>query len=341
MLTAAPATHRPADVGHASAYLPRNTRPVVTSITVHPPGVVFQRPFSSEDGAIAGLDDAVADARRPPGDRGPADAVAGRRMFQKGLQTLAWKAEDADGDRLAYTLQYRREGETDVARPASRADRRPIFVWDTTSVADGRYVVRVVASDAPSNAADRALTGDRESDPVDVDNTPPAITTEVVRTGGAARLVVRVRDAQSPIQKLEYSLGGAVAAGLPGRRPGGLAGRALRDSARERGGRRAHRRARDRPVAERDVAAGGREVSGRNPPSRLAALRWARRRGATRIRQVHMKIMEDGRAHGAAAAQGTKSARSPDHQITKSPDRQSLRPLALTLVLVTRRTSRT
>ena len=33
-------------------------------------------------------------------------------MFQKGLQTLAWKAEDADADRLTYTLQYRREGET-------------------------------------------------------------------------------------------------------------------------------------------------------------------------------------------------------------------------------------
>ena len=59
------------------------------------------------------------------------------------------------------------------------------------------------------NAADRALTGERESDPIDVDNTPPAITTEVVRQAGAAsRLVVRVRDAQSPIQKLEYSLSG-------------------------------------------------------------------------------------------------------------------------------------
>jgi hypothetical protein len=45
------------------AYLPRNSRPVVTSLTAHPPGVV-QRPFP-RNGAIAGLDDAVADARRP------------------------------------------------------------------------------------------------------------------------------------------------------------------------------------------------------------------------------------------------------------------------------------
>ena len=81
-------------------------------------------------------------------------------------------------------------------------------MWDTTAVADGRYILRVVASDSPTNAADRALSGDRESDPIDVDNTPPAVTTEIARAGGAVRVVVRVRDAHSPIQKLEYSLGG-------------------------------------------------------------------------------------------------------------------------------------
>jgi hypothetical protein len=188
------------------AYLTRNSRPEVASVTVHPPGVVFQRPFSSEDGAIAGLDDAVADARRPAGDTGPTPPSPGRRMFQKGLQTLAWKAEDEDGDRLTYRLEYRREGEVTWHQLKSDVGGS-IYVWDTTAVADGRYVVRVVASDAPSNSADRALTGTRESDAVEVDNTPPAITTEVVRTGGAARLVVRVRDAQSPIAKVEYSIG--------------------------------------------------------------------------------------------------------------------------------------
>jgi hypothetical protein len=83
-----------------------------------------------------------------------------------------------------------------------------IFVWDTTTVADGRYQIRVLASDRPSNAGDRALTGDRESDALEVDNTPPTLAFEVSRTGNAARLVVRARDARSPIQKVEYSLDG-------------------------------------------------------------------------------------------------------------------------------------
>ena len=60
-------------------------------------------------------------------------------------------------------------------------------MWDTTAVADGRYVLRVGASDSPTNAADRALSARRDSDPIDVDNTPPAITTEIARQGGASR----------------------------------------------------------------------------------------------------------------------------------------------------------
>ena len=98
---------------------------------------------------------------------------------------------------LTYSLQYRREGEpTWHDLRAGLSD--PIFVWDTTSVADGRYIVRVLASDGPSNAADRALVGDRESDPIEIDNTPPAVTTEIAAPGRRRlRLGVRVRDARS------------------------------------------------------------------------------------------------------------------------------------------------
>jgi hypothetical protein len=190
------------------AYLPRNARPEVTSITIHPPGVVFQRPFVNDESAIAGLDDDVAESRRPPGDTGPSTPAPGRRMLQKGLQTIAWKADDQDdSDRLTYTLQYRREGET--AWHDLRSDLSDeIFVWDTTTVADGRYVIRVRASDKATNAEDRALTGDLESDPVNVDNTPPVVTAELTRRGNAAHLMVIARDGRNPIDKLEYSIGG-------------------------------------------------------------------------------------------------------------------------------------
>jgi len=193
-----------------AAYLTRNSRPAVTSITIHPPGVVFQKPYGGEDTPIAGLDDSIADARRPPmaADAVPATPPSlGKRIFQKGLQTISWRSEDTDSDHLSFTLLYRREGETtwhDLKSDLTDS----IFVWDTAMVADGRYVVRVVASDEPSNTPDRALSGDRESDPIDIDNTPPTIATELTREPNSTKLIVRVHDAQSAIQKVEYSIGG-------------------------------------------------------------------------------------------------------------------------------------
>jgi len=180
---------------------------VVTSITVHPPGAVFQKPFG-EDGAIAGMDDSDVQARRAQQGESPAPAPAlGRRMFQKGLQTLSWRAEDSDNDRLIYTLSYRREGETEwhILRDGM-VDA--LTVWDTTTVPDGRYSLRVSASDAPSNVAGRALAGERESPAFDIDNTSPIIVIDLPRAAAPNRLTFVVRDAQTPIDRVEYAIGG-------------------------------------------------------------------------------------------------------------------------------------
>jgi hypothetical protein len=189
-------------------YLPANARPVVTSITVHPAGAVFQKPFA-DDGAIAGLDDATAQQRRvAQGDAPPAAPALGRRMFQKGLQTLSWRAEDSDGDRLSYTLSYRREGEA-AWHEWRTGWLDALIVWDTTGVPDGRYAIKVAASDGGSNTADRALIGERESAPFDVDNTPPVIVIDPPRAGATGRITFTVRDAQTAIDRVEYSIGGA------------------------------------------------------------------------------------------------------------------------------------
>ena len=82
----------------------------------------------------------------------------GRRTFQKSLQTFVWQARDADGDRLQFDVLYRLEGETTwTALKRGLVDE--IYTWDTTSVPDGTYIVKVVASDAPANAPAVALGG--------------------------------------------------------------------------------------------------------------------------------------------------------------------------------------
>jgi hypothetical protein len=83
----------------------------------------------------------------------------------------------------------------------------PIVVWDTTSVPDGTYVAKVVASDAPANAPDAALVGEMESLPFDIDNSPPVIELQpVVHSGNRISVPFVVRDSQSAVQRVEYSL---------------------------------------------------------------------------------------------------------------------------------------
>jgi hypothetical protein len=198
-----------------AAYLPRNLRPEVNSITVHPPGAVFQRPFSTGEMEIAGFEENTSDGRQPaqtaasPGGAAlPAGAspALGRRIYQKGLQTFVWKAEDQNEDRLQFDVLFRREGETGW-KPLKRALWDPIFVWDTTSVPDGTYLLKIAASDAPSNSPGNALVGELESVSFDIDNTPPKVEVQAAaRSGSRTTVAFAVRDEQSPVQRVEYSL---------------------------------------------------------------------------------------------------------------------------------------
>ena len=115
-----------------AAYLQRNLRPQVRSITVHPPGIVFQKPFTTGEPELAGFDDQttpdrkLAAAAQTRAGAGSSPSL-GRRTYQKGLQTLVWKADDENDDDLMYDVLYRREGETawkTLRKASDRADSR-------------------------------------------------------------------------------------------------------------------------------------------------------------------------------------------------------------------------
>ncbi len=192
------------------AFLPRNLRPQVTAITIHPPGTIFQRPFPTSDQIeIAGLEVTPVDGRpgqAPPPGGAPGGPPVGRRLYQKGFQTITWSARDGNDDTLQYDVLYRREGDT-AWRALKRGLWDPILVWDTTSVPDGTYSVKVVASDAPTNSPATALAGEAESDVFDIDNTPPRIEVGAWRpTADATVLSFTVRDEQSAVRRVEYSV---------------------------------------------------------------------------------------------------------------------------------------
>ena len=184
-----------------AAYLPRNIRPEVTELTVHPPGTMFQQAFSSGDPPVAGLGRRGTDAT--PGT----PTTLGRQSYKKGLQTFVWRARDENRDRLEYSLSYQRDGEPLWHELASGL-RETVFAWDTSTVPDGAYRIQLAVTDAPSSAPDTALVGERQSPIFIVDNSAPEIDVDDRRrTNGRRLLVFTVRDTQSPIQSVEVSEG--------------------------------------------------------------------------------------------------------------------------------------
>jgi len=191
----------------SAAFLQRNLRPEVTTVTVHPPGEVFQKPISvSGEPEILGLapdpqSESGAD-RSAPGT--PPATSFSRKMQQKGLRTFSWTAEDDNHDALVYQVQYRAVGD-ERWRLLRQGLTEPVLAWDTSAVPDGRYVIRVTASDSPDNPPSVALTGHRDSRSFEVDNAPPALEASLV-SAATRRVRVRVTDTGSAIHRLEYSV---------------------------------------------------------------------------------------------------------------------------------------
>jgi len=129
------------------------------------------------------------------------------------IRTLRWHAEDPNGDTLVYRVYFRGEGEPTWILLEDGLSR-PEVVWDTATVADGWYEIKVVASDAPDHPAETAREDQRTSDPILVDNTDPLIEdlkTAVHKENGKGRAEVTfvARDATSRLTEAAYTVDSA------------------------------------------------------------------------------------------------------------------------------------
>ena len=120
---------------------------------------------------------------------------------------ITWKVEDPNEDTLQYTLYYRAATEGNwrlLKKELTKAEHE----WDITTVADGRYEVKVVATDKLSNPVGWAKSAEKVSMPFDVDNTQPAIgEIQVTANGnGTYKIACEVTDTRTPIQKAVYKI---------------------------------------------------------------------------------------------------------------------------------------
>ena len=195
----------------SAAYLQRNLRPQVASVTVYTPGEVFQKPLTvSGDIEILGLDERDMPDQRQNGQssRPSLSSITNysRRLYLRGIQTFSWSASDPNNDPLVYDIYYRATRDTQF-RLLRKGLTEGVLAWDTSTVPNGRYVMKVVASDTPGNPESLALSGDKESAPFDVDNTPPVVTVTLM-PGSPARVRAVVKDDSSIVRKAEYSTDG-------------------------------------------------------------------------------------------------------------------------------------
>ncbi len=136
-----------------------------------------------------------------------------------GKVTIRWRGEDPDRDRLSYevfvssdgkTWQQIREGGAQQQQPQKQQDgqeqkdeqrrdkeeqQQPSgattassMTWDTTKFADGKYWLKIVASDRIANPDD-PQSAEQVVAPIIVDNTPPTVGTHAIKREGDKLLV--------------------------------------------------------------------------------------------------------------------------------------------------------
>ncbi len=123
-----------------------------------------------------------------------------------GVFNISYKAKDDNADKLIYEIEFRKVGRSNwIKLKDELTDKK--YEWDSKTVEDGRYEVRVTADDQRSNTTTTKLTGSRISDPFVIDNTPPVIeSADVTINGDTAIINLNLKDEFTAIGKVSYTV---------------------------------------------------------------------------------------------------------------------------------------
>ena len=129
---------------------------------------------------------------------------------KQGVFKISHATKDDNGDKLVYKIDFRKLGRTNWIELKDELEASS-FEWEGKTVEDGRYEIRITASDARSNTTLTKLTGSRVSEPVVVDNTGPVVNdmriTSSLKDNGKYRVLgIEIVDELSATDKLEYTI---------------------------------------------------------------------------------------------------------------------------------------
>lgn len=165
--------------------------------------------LTSKDGHKTPIIREVAIASTVPNLAPKVESVSVTRIEaagKTGTFKIGYKAKDDNDDKLIYKIDVRAVGRTNWIKLKDELEANS-FDWDGNTVEDGRYEVRITASDERSNTTTTKLTGSRISDPVVVDNTGPVIgKCSIEKDGKTVTLKLEVHDQLSTIGELHYTV---------------------------------------------------------------------------------------------------------------------------------------
>lgn len=136
-----------------------------------------------------------------------ADAQQADEGSPEDVWLIEWTATDANGDTLVYDVFFREVDRSGWIRLAEDVAKPP-YRWDTRSVADGMYQIRVVAKDTPDNPPQTALSAGRVSDTIVVDNSPPEVKdlTTSKLAAGVVHIQADLGDDWTNLSRCHYSV---------------------------------------------------------------------------------------------------------------------------------------
>jgi len=165
--------------------------------------------IKSVDGTCSPIVREVAIASTVPNLKPKIKSVTAERQQGPGKEgqfQISYEAEDDNGDKLIYKIDFRKLGRENWIEVTDEFEEDK-FVWDGKTVEDGRYEIRVTASDVRSNKPVDKKTVSRVSDPIIVDNTGPEIEKEGLQhSSKRVTLKLRVSDKYSAIGEVHYTV---------------------------------------------------------------------------------------------------------------------------------------
>ncbi len=187
------------------SYLQSNREPRIKKVEVLAPGeVLVAANFNPSNQAFEPAHpnrDGIFTTLGKPAESG--DGARRKKLWKLGYRTLEWEAEDPNGDNLEYALSFRRvdgpERWLEIAKELSDTQ----YGFDATVLPDGLYRFRLVASDQPSNPEGEARTGEKLTEVVTIDHSPPTLVAAERR---GQQLEARVSDTWSPLREAVYSV---------------------------------------------------------------------------------------------------------------------------------------